>query len=543
MGTGKTTVGSILADRCGMDFIDLDAEIERRAGSTIAEFWAQHGEPAFRDLEAQTFADLMNGSSRGGGCIFATGGGTLVSERNRARVQPDDVVFCLTCDVEGIRSRLDGERDVRPLVARLDGEDVAAYMEDRLGRRRAAYELYQQVDTTRRLPEEVAGEIERLTDISSFDLRFDAARVSRIVFGRGVAGRLGDALVQQGVTGSVLVVTDDVVNELPLVRAATASIQAPGVDGREGGGPRLRGAALRFAGTNLLPAGEQHKTLVSVDRIYRAAMSAKLDRSSTIVGIGGGVIGDLAGHAAATYMRGIQLVLVPTTLVAQVDATIGGKVGVDFEGIKNLVGAFHPARVIAIDPDLLATLPDTALADGMAEIVKIAMVFSADLLSRVEALGGVRDILAAPAIIRLAAALKARIVERDPFERGDRALLNFGHTVGHGIESASVYRVSHGQAISAGMVAETWLAARLGLADRGAPDRLGALLGRFGLPGRVEGVDTGGIWSAMQSDKKRRDGKLRFGLSTVPGSGSVVEVAAADARDAVGFACRKDGRQ
>jgi shikimate kinase / 3-dehydroquinate synthase len=531
MGTGKTTVGGILADRFGVEFVDTDDEIERRAGCTVAEFWARNGEPAFRELEAETFREIMHVPSppgplshagRGGDArIIATGAGTLVSEHNRARLRSDDIVISLACGVEALRARLESERAHRPLLAGLAAGDVGGYIGERLAGRQHVYDLFQQVETTGRTPEEVAGEIAEIADLSTFSLAFDAGRSSKIVFGRCVSRDLGTLLARQGIEGNLLAVTDGRVGELERVRSALSSLT-----GSQDSPPALV----------VLPEGEEHKTLASAQKIYRAAKEAELDRSSAIVAIGGGVIGDVAGLAAATYMRGVRLVLVPTTLLAQVDAAIGGKVGVDFEGVKNLVGAFHPAEIVVVDPQLLHSLSDSALADGLAEIVKIGMVFSKDLLCASAALMGVRDILSAPAIIRRAATLKVRVVEADPYERGDRALLNFGHTIGHAAESASGYRLSHGQAIAAGMVAETWLAVKLGLVDRDALSVLTGTLQRFGLPVRAPGVDRDAAWDSLQSDKKRLRGAIRFALPSGQGSGALREVSAADARAALDFA-------
>ncbi|HLJ69366.1 MAG TPA: 3-dehydroquinate synthase [Chloroflexota bacterium] len=516
MGTGKTTAGRILADRYGFDFFDTDGLIEARGGRSIREIFAEDGETAFRALETEMLGEALRGSGR----VIATGGGALVSEDNRRLIGPDHRVICLTCsDTEELLLRLEREREVRPFFENREPEQLLAL----LAERESAYRCFDRLDTAATCPGEVVEEIAGRYGLASASLALGPGTGSEIVFERGLMGSGRRLFDRAGISGRLVIVTDAVIRESQAVKALLDRFTA----WRE---PAHAPVMV------VLPAGEQHKTLRSAEQVYRACLSARVDRSATIVGVGGGVICDIAGFAAATYLRGIRLVLVPTTLVAQVDAAIGGKTGVDFEGTKNIVGAFHPAERIMVDPELLQTLPDSALADGLAEIVKIGAVFSDDLLQRTERLSTPRDVLEDFATIRRAAELKAQVVQRDPYERGERALLNFGHTVGHGIEAASGYRLSHGTSISVGMVAETWLAERKGIADTGLGDRLRALLGHFALPAAAPGLDPAAVMEFVLNDKKRLDGRIRLGFPTSVGDGVVGEATEEEMRAAIAYA-------
>jgi 3-dehydroquinate synthetase len=253
-------------------------------------------------------------------------------------------------------------------------------------------------------------------------------------------------------------------------------------------------------------------------------MSARLDRGSTVVALGGGMIGDLAGTLAATYLRGIGLAQVPTTLLAQVDASIGGKVGVDLDGAKNLVGAFYPARLVLIDPVTLRTLPVDVLGAGMAEIVKIALMRSKELLEWLGGIAGTDDVLNHPEVIRRAAQEKVGVVRSDPYERGDRMLLNFGHTVGHGLEAASAYQLSHGEAISVGMMAELTVAVEQGWSKPSTLDCLKDQMRRFALPRSWPYGESNRVLALMRHDKKRQGETLRFAVPVQEGRGAVFDV-------------------
>ena len=312
-----------------------------------------------------------------------------------------------------------------------------------------------------------------------------------VLIGEGLLRQVGALLRQWGLTGRVGIVTNPVVGGLYIQRVQEGLAQA-GLD------------AVVFT----LPDGEAYKTLDTVRGLYEGFLDAGLDRSSTLVALGGGVIGDMAGFAAATYMRGLPLVQVPTTLLAMVDASIGGKVGVDLPRGKNLVGAFKQPALVVVDPTTLETLPDEEVRCGLAEVIKAGLIGSAALFAHLERQGAEP----LPRVVREAIAVKVAVVEEDPFEGGRRAVLNLGHTFGHALETLSGYRLRHGYAVSIGLVVAAQAAICLGLCAPTVEARLRGLLDRFGLPTTHSGFAPEGIWEAMASDKKKRGQRLRFVL-------------------------------
>jgi len=318
---------------------------------------------------------------------------------------------------------------------------------------------------------------------------------------------IGPGLVDDGALlaatlrgGDAFVVSDDAVAPLYLQRVLDALAAAR---------PGLR------IGHWTMPAGEGSKTLATFGQAINAIASAGMRRDATVYALGGGVVGDLAGFAAAAWMRGVDCVQLPTTLLAMVDSSVGGKTAVDLPQGKNLVGAFHPPRAVLADTATLRTLPARELRAGLAEVVKYGAIVDAPFLdwldARADALLAGDDAALAEAIAR-SCAHKAAIVERDPFEHGERALLNFGHTFGHAIETAQGYGgLIHGEAVAVGMVQAARLSERLGLAPAADTARLRGLLQRFGLP--VEpppGLDPDTLLAHMRLDKKAQAGGLRF---------------------------------
>jgi 3-dehydroquinate synthase len=272
------------------------------------------------------------------------------------------------------------------------------------------------------------------------------------------------------------------------------------------------------AETVIVPPGESSKSLEQAGRLYDELAARSADRHTLVVALGGGVVGDLAGFVAATFTRGLPLIMVPTTLLAQVDSSVGGKVGINHARAKNLIGAFYQPLGVWIDTETLATLPDREFRSGLAEVVKYGVIASEAFFSFLEQ-NAERILARAPQpleqIIVESCRIKARVVARDEREEGaDRAMLNFGHTIAHAVENATGYdgRFLHGEAVAIGMVAESRLAEQLGWTTRDVVPRLAHLLERFGLPVKAPGLDLGTLKRAMGRDKKNRLGKIRFVL-------------------------------
>ena len=282
-------------------------------------------------------------------------------------------------------------------------------------------------------------------------------------------------------------------------------------------------ASLTSAGFDVssctIPAGERYKTPATVQKIYDAALENRLERSSTLVALGGGVIGDMTGFAAATWLRGINFVQVPTTLLAMVDASIGGKTGVNHPQGKNLIGAFYQPRLVLIDPEVLNTLPAREFRAGMAEVIKYGVIWDAQLFEQMDEskrLDQMRylnpDLLST--ILSRSCQAKADVVSKDEKEANLRAILNYGHTIGHAVESLTGYRlINHGEGVAIGMVAAGKLAVELQMWQQEDAARQDALIQKAGLPWQLPaGLDNQAIIDALQTDKKVKDGEVRFVL-------------------------------
>ena len=330
-----------------------------------------------------------------------------------------------------------------------------------------------------------------------------------IVIGPGSLAALGGQLLSLGfrVGTRVLVVTNPVVHE----HYGTTVMDS------------LAGAGF-LAEVTVIEAGEEQKTPATVARLHDAALAQRLERGSLIVALGGGVVGDMAGFAAATWLRGIAVVQVPTTLLAMVDAAIGGKTGVNHPGGKNLIGAFHQPRLVLIDPTTLVTLPEREFQAGMAEVIKYGVIGDATLFRDLESAAGLDSLDAVGAdllqtLLERSAAAKARVVAADEHEGGLRAILNYGHTLGHVIETLCGYGTYlHGEAVAIGMLAAGELALAMGLWDASSQARQRALVEAAGLPIRWPELDPEAVLDCLQADKKVRDGRVRFVLPTAIGT-------------------------
>lgn len=284
----------------------------------------------------------------------------------------------------------------------------------------------------------------------------------------------------------------------------------------------LHGAALQALLPDsvlmTIPDGERYKTLDTVASLYPQFVAAGLDRKSTVIALGGGVVGDAVGFAAASYMRGVRLVQVPTSLLSMVDSSVGGKVGVDLPEGKNLVGAFKQPSVVLIDPSVLATLPADEWRNGLGEVIKHGLLADSSLLET-----DLYQLAHAADLVARAVRVKVNVVEQDPYEQGIRAHLNLGHTFAHAVEQVTGYAWSHGAAVGFGLLAAAQLSERLGLCDSDLPVRVEAILRAVGLPCRSDGLDSAALYAAMSTDKKWESGLSRFVLLRGVGQATVVE--------------------
>lgn len=490
-GSGKTTVGSLLAKQLDLPYADVDVEIERQAGTTIPEIFAQEGELGFRkrELEAIT-AQVMCGAR-----VVALGGGALIQAEARQMVERYGQVLCLTADLPELLHRLKADGLARPLLA----GDPETRLKNLLAAREAHYNSYPlRIDTTHLSPEEAAWQAQVKTGrfrVSGMGQAYD------VLVEPGLLDRVGELLQARDLRGPVAVVSDSNVGPLYGQRVIDSL--------------RRAGYPTQFV---MIPAGETHKNLDTMQQIWTGFVQARLERGSTVLALGGGVIGDMTGFAAATFLRGMNWVNLPTTLLAMVDSSLGGKTGIDLPQGKNLVGAFHPPRLVLADPEVLRTLPVIELRSGLAETIKHGIIADPGLLEL--CVRGQEEIInGSTALVRRGMAVKVRVIEQDPYEKGVRQALNLGHTVGHGVELASDFRLSHGECVAIGTVVEAHIAEYLGLAESGLSVHIAERLKQAGLPTEIPAdVPRERIIEAMQMDKKRAAGKVRFALPERIGS-------------------------
>ena len=504
-GSGKSTIGRILAENLKLPFHDLDVEIENVSGCCIKQIFAEQGESGFRELEQQVIELLL---SLGTG-VIALGGGSLTIQAVRELVEAKGPVVCLHAVPEILLLRLQPDQEKRPLLAGNAAQKLADLITQR-GEHYASFPV--RLDTTQLDPPRAAWEIQIL--LGRFHIK-NSNPSYEVCVQPGGLDALGQELSGRGLHGPLAIVADS--NTAPLYARRVA-------------------AGLDQAGFShslmVIPAGESSKTLSSAQKLWENFLDAGLERDSTVIALGGGVVGDLAGFAASTYMRGIQWVDVPTTLLAMVDSSLGGKTGVDIPRGKNLIGAFHPPSFVLVDPELLATLPEIEFRFGLAEVVKHGIIADPGLLKLCAAFNSPHDLALhvnrsvsgceewdLARLVSRAMAVKIGIIESDPCEKGARAALNLGHTVGHALEQVSGFSLRHGEAVAIGMVVEARLAERLGLAERGLSRQIAALLADLGLPTEIPGnLDRPTIHTAIRVDKKKKQGIVRFALLTRIGS-------------------------
>lgn len=499
-GSGKSTIANLLADQLNYPAFDLDKIIESYAGMPIVKIFEKRGEAGFRAIEQICLKTILS-QEKG---VVALGGGSLLEPNNRQSVEAAGEVVCLQADLQIILERLSNSPEPRPLVQK----DLMSLLPDLLRKREDHYHSFtNQINTSGRLPRDVEWEIQQA--LGQYFVR-GMGRGYPVWVRDESLHSIGKILLQHDLHGPVVLVSDENVFSIYGCKVQER-IQASGLT----------------VNNVVIPVGETTKTITTVEDIWKGMVSGKLERVSTVVALGGGVVGDLAGFAASTYMRGISWVGLPTSLLAMVDSSIGGKTGADLPQGKNLIGAFHPPRLVLIDPQALSTIPENELRNGMAEVIKAGLIGDEQLYALCQiGLESISKHLSR--MISKAVAVKVNIIQQDPYEGGIRAALNFGHTVGHAIEKVSGYKIKHGIAVGIGMVVETWIAEQMGIASSGLLESLKSVLSRLDIATAIPSqLNVNDLIEAMQVDKKVEGGELRFVLPQVIGkvkTGVPVEV-------------------
>ena len=509
-GTGKSMVAQEVSRNLDWEAIDTDEEVVRLAGKSIPEIFGQDGEPRFRRLERQALAEACQKSR----VVIATGGGAILDPNNRVMMRRSGVVVCLEANPGTIYQRLpkrdESPKAVRPLLAMADPmERIVELKQSRQGYYAMADWTVQTDHLT--LPE-VCREVIRgrhywlrshqASDAASYDQDHVCDVVTAterypIFVGWGLLRSLGERVRQAGLSGNAYVVAD----------ASVLSLYGDMVM-----------TSLREAGfgvqSSAVPPGEMSKTPDTVSRIYDWLVDCRAERGDVVVAVGGGVITDMVGFVAASFLRGLSLVQVPTSLIAMTDAAVGGKTAVNHPKAKNLIGAFYQPRLVLADVQALTTLPERELTCGWAEVIKHGLVLDGELnafLARNARKLVKLDAEATTEAVRRSVAVKARIVSEDEKEQGRRMLLNYGHTIGHGLEAATDYgRFLHGEAISVGMVGAAMVSEALGVLPPEVVKQHRDILKMFGLPISCSDVDVKAVMKAMELDKKVKGKAVRW---------------------------------
>ena len=528
MGSGKTTVGRALAKKLDKRFYDADHEIEARTGASVSLIFEIEGEAVFRQREAEVIREFCAYDD----IVLATGGGAVLDADSRRLLAQRGTVIYLRASVHSILQRTSHDKS-RPL---LQTADPRRRIEE-LSRQREP--LYQEIadiviDTGRPnvqfLVQTICAQLDALPPKSSGTIMHPEATLSRQAMATvtmqvdlqersypiSIGERLIDnaALLQQCLPAQrVAIVTNTVVAPLYLARLH---------------------ATLAAAGKQVidivLPDGEEEKNWAGLMRIFDALLEHKCDRKTTLIALGGGVVGDMTGFAAASYMRGIPFIQIPTTLLAQVDSSVGGKTGINHPLGKNMIGAFYQPKAVLADIDTLRTLPMRELSAGLAEVIKYGAVIDATFFNWLEQNIDrlmARDAAALAYAIQRCCEIKADVVRQDEREGGLRAILNFGHTFGHAIEAGMGYGVwLHGEAVGCGMLMAADLSCRMGFIDAAQRDRVSALVARAGLPITAPDLGLSRWIELMQVDKKSEGGQIKFILMKPLGGACITAVAA-----------------
>ena len=508
--TGKSVVAMRVSERLGMSLFDSDHEIAAIAGKSIPDIFAQEGEGHFRDLERQ----VLKKACKRKRTVIAIGGGAIVKPNNRELLAKSGILICLEAKPDTIYQRLIESQQGEEAVARplLEVPDPLARITQLKASRQAYYATADWTVYTDDLPlndvvKEVIHGYEQTTKrrgderyvVSTPIVVTTQIQNYPVHVGWGILDDLGRRMRQVGLSGCANIISDEEVFHHHGARASESLRQA-GFD----------------TDTCLVPSGETTKTIDTATRIYDWLVERRTERGHAVVALGGGMVGDLAGFIAATFLRGLPLVQVPTSLMAMADSSIGGKVAVNHPQAKNLIGAFYQPHLVLTDASTLSTLPKRELVSGWAEVIKHGLILDSSYVKSLEdnadRLASLEPQATVEAIQR-SIAIKASVVGEDERERDRRMVLNYGHTIAHGLEAATRYqRFLHGEAVAIGMASSAKISQRLGLLTPDKVKRQNRLIEMFGLPTSCSNVDRKRVLQAMELDKKVRDKAVRWVL-------------------------------
>ena len=492
MGTGKSGIGKLLAKRLGMEYLDTDEIIEKRQRKSIYQIFEEKGEDYFRKVESEVVEEVAELN----GYVIATGGGVVLKQVNVNLLRKRGVIICLRADPQIIWQRVK-DNNQRPLLSGFSNrkEKIRKLLKERAP-------FYSKadltIDTSYLSEEKVVDKI--VNSLPKGRIQVNLGYRSYPIFIGSNIDEVGVIAKGFNLGGKILIVSDTKVYPLYGKRVKEA----------------LRKANFEVESAQI-PPGERYKSLAQARKLYNACLDFKLERNSSLLALGGGVVGDLTGFVAATYLRGVNFLFIPTTLLAQVDASVGGKVAVNLSRGKNLVGSFYQPRFVLIDPEVLLTLPPRRIREGMAEVIKSAMIKDKSFFSYIEKnLDRIKALNPYPLrfIIGKSLKIKVGVVEEDEREeKGIRQILNLGHTVAHAIEAAASYkRYTHGEAVAVGMIASGRIAVKMGYFPLTSFLRLENLLREVGLPTSFKEIDKGKFWQALFLDKKVKEGRINFVL-------------------------------
>ncbi len=528
-GSGKSLVGPLVADRLRWQVIDTDSLVERAAGKPIADIFEQDGEPRFRELEGDAVRDACSRQR----AVVSVGGGAVLRHDNRRLLADGGFVVCLEARPETVLRRLSESAPAdepldRPLLV---GPDPISRIRELKARRQPFYALADHTVHTDGLTLDlVAQEVVRAWRRHSASALAEPSRLkafadSLVTAEPGHVTAPGAACVVRAPSASYPVYADwnalfDLGMRLRQVKLATQAFIVSDDTVFACYGKQVEAALAQAdipVASYTVPPGEASKSMDTAATIYDWLVEQRAERGHAIIALGGGMVTDLAGYVAATYLRGLPLVHVPTSLLAMVDAAVGGKVAVNHPLAKNAIGAFYQPRLVLADVSTLRTLPPRELTSGWAELIKHALILDPDLLAfleeRADGILALEPRSTAEAIRRSVAAKAAVVSEDEREETGRRTVLNYGHTLAHAIEAATHYgRFLHGEAVAIGMTAAAVISRNLGLLSPDVERRQRDLLERFGLPTRAQGLDRTALFSAMALDKKVRDKAIRWVL-------------------------------